>query len=310
MARSYARISIDIWLDRDFRTLSMEAQWLYMVILSQANLSLAGVVAYTPGRWAAYATSLEPRDIDKALDELGAARYVLVDNSTAEVAVRTHLVHDVNLNNSNLARAAARDLAMVISEDLRTALVDGLPDGVRKALQAAMATDPGRHPTDRPDADQDGVRTPIRISASTSTTTTTSSNALSKKMSGNKQRDAAAGLEEGKEAGPTGGAAAEALKVLAQRDLAVARARGDVKNPGAYVNQCMARRRAVDGSTLTAVANEHPDWPAERVANFVDPQPQRLPEYEPEGTGNGHKPDMAAVRATAAKSRKRKPVAP
>ena len=91
MARTEARIRCAVWRDRDFTSLPLAAQGLYWMLLSQPDVSLAGIVPYNPHKWdhlcgdQATAAALEPLEVtDK----------VMVDPTTGELWIRTFVKHD------------------------------------------------------------------------------------------------------------------------------------------------------------------------------------------------------------------------
>lgn len=132
MARSHARIFTTIWSDADFVARSCHAQWLYFVILSQPTLSFAGVTPLTPRRWASFSSTITAAEVSDALAELAARRFVIVDDDTEEVMVRTFLRNDGLLASPNVAKAAVRDWHLIVSEMLRSAVVTEVPEGYRE----------------------------------------------------------------------------------------------------------------------------------------------------------------------------------
>lgn len=128
MARSHAKLLTSIWLDDDFRALSPDAQWLYMALLSQSNLSYAGVAPLTKRRWAGLSARQTPHVVGEALAELEAARYVLVDDDTEEVLIRSFIRHDGGLKIPNVAKATVTAVACIASPRLRAEALAGVPD--------------------------------------------------------------------------------------------------------------------------------------------------------------------------------------
>ena len=138
MARSHARIFTTIWSDADFVARSCNAQWLYFVILSQPTLSFAGVTPLTPRRWASFSSTITAAEVVDALAELAARRFVIVDDDTEEVMVRTFLRNDGLLASPNVAKAAVRDWHLIVSEMLRSAVVAEVPDGYRELFREPL----------------------------------------------------------------------------------------------------------------------------------------------------------------------------
>lgn len=90
MARTEARIRCAVWRNRDFTSLPLDAQGLYWMLLSQPDVSLAGVVPHNPTRWAHLTSS----EIAPALGPLRSGGFVLIDESTGELWIRTFARHD------------------------------------------------------------------------------------------------------------------------------------------------------------------------------------------------------------------------
>lgn len=113
MAREYARVKVTIWADPDFRTLTPAAQHLYFLLLTSANLNLAGVADWRPGRLAAMAAGWTVEDVKTAGEELENRRYVVIDKDTEEVLIRSFVRHDGVLKSPNIASAMAKDCAAI-----------------------------------------------------------------------------------------------------------------------------------------------------------------------------------------------------
>lgn len=100
MARKYAPIITAIWRDADFRKLSRAAQGMYLLLVSQPNISGVGTLPLTVGRWAAMATDTSGTSVRADLDELSQARFVVVDPGTEELLVRSFVRWDGGYRNS------------------------------------------------------------------------------------------------------------------------------------------------------------------------------------------------------------------
>lgn len=94
MTRKYAPVLLTMWRDPDFRTLSPEAQRLYVVLLSDPQRSMVGVLPYRPRAWAATCDAVTEDAVVCALGELTVRRYVVADERTDEVLIRTMVKHD------------------------------------------------------------------------------------------------------------------------------------------------------------------------------------------------------------------------
>lgn len=134
MARTEARIKCEIWDDEDFRTLTLEAQWLYHAILEQKDLSLCGVLTWTPKRFAKLASNAKAGETKRALELLRTKRYVVLDEDTDELWVRTFITNDRVLDNPNTIIGMSQAFGAIHSQPIRRALVDGLGDGFLDGL--------------------------------------------------------------------------------------------------------------------------------------------------------------------------------
>lgn len=145
MARKYANITTGIWRDPTFRKLSAAAQRLYLMLLTQADISSCGVAPLTEKRWANNAADTDPDSLSIALTELADSLFVVVDRDTEEVVVRTFVKWDGGANNpkripailaavdaiqsSALAQVARRELAKLgVVEQPDDRLSDSLSD--------------------------------------------------------------------------------------------------------------------------------------------------------------------------------------
>lgn len=146
MARSEARIQVTIWSDPDFRRLSPGAQWAYMHLLSQPDLGWHGVVPLRVTKWARSANGLTPARLREDLAELGVAGYVVVDEDTEELLVRSLIRGDEIYRQPSLMHNAASTLPFVESPAIRaqiavelTRVVDDAAAGLISPLAKGSA---------------------------------------------------------------------------------------------------------------------------------------------------------------------------
>jgi hypothetical protein len=126
VARDHARVDLSIWDDPDFIALTSEAQRLYLFLLSQRDLSYAGLVPMRLRRWAGRSSSTTSDSVAAALAELDAARMVVVDHDTEEVLVRSLIRRDGIYKQPNVLAAALREAFAISSPVLRRALAEEL----------------------------------------------------------------------------------------------------------------------------------------------------------------------------------------
>jgi hypothetical protein len=156
MARSYARIMTAIWKNAEFRKLHAGAQRVYVLLVTQDNISAAGTLPLTVRRWAEMAADTSIPDINRDLAELAAGRFIAVDHATEEVLVRSFVRWDGGYGNSKRKHSIRDAAEAVASIPLRSMLAAeferlGLPFG-------SLVTAPDAPPDTEPDAlsDQDG----------------------------------------------------------------------------------------------------------------------------------------------------------
>lgn len=122
MARDHARISLDIWDDNDWTSLTSVQQIAYLTLISSPDLSYCGVLPYLPARYALLAKDWTERKFAAAITALEAGRFVIVDRTTAEVLVRSYVRHDGLLKQPNVTKALVKAYNRVHSEHLRAAI--------------------------------------------------------------------------------------------------------------------------------------------------------------------------------------------
>lgn len=129
MARDHAEIYVEIWDDPDFCELTGNAQRLYFFLLSQRRLEYSGVQPLRVSLWAEKSSDSREDAIYEALDELSDRRYVVMDERTQELLIRSFFRRDVarpgksGKTNANLIRNALDACHRVDSPAIRAVLV-------------------------------------------------------------------------------------------------------------------------------------------------------------------------------------------
>lgn len=95
MARDYAKIWTGLWRNPTWTRRCIAAQWLYLLMVSQPELTPVGVLPLDVERWTGLAGA-DPDDVTHALHELEEAELVMVDRDARLVLLRRH-VNDVDL---------------------------------------------------------------------------------------------------------------------------------------------------------------------------------------------------------------------
>ncbi|WP_350351908.1 hypothetical protein ABS642_00915 [Microbacterium sp. A8/3-1] len=126
MARERATINVDIWNDDDWRDCTDAAQSLYFKLLTHADLSYCGVADFRPGRLAAMTREQVADDVMIAAQELADKHFIVVDQDTEEVLVRSFLRWDGLLKQPRLAVSAAKAFGAVASNKIRAVIVHEL----------------------------------------------------------------------------------------------------------------------------------------------------------------------------------------
>lgn len=119
MPRDRANIRIDLWADEDWRRLSVNAQHLYILLLSHSTLSYAGVADWRPKRLAPLTADRTPESLEEAAEELKNAAFIYPDDDTEEVLIRSFVRHDGVIRHPKLHVSMANDFASIASARIR-----------------------------------------------------------------------------------------------------------------------------------------------------------------------------------------------
>lgn len=122
MARKYAQIHVGIWSDEDFKSLDALYQHMYFVLLSQPRMNLCGVIDFIPRRIAQASYSMTVDEVEQRVKWLESQRYVVVDNDTSELLIRSLIRNDGLLKMPNVATGMASDYGEIMSKKLRDAI--------------------------------------------------------------------------------------------------------------------------------------------------------------------------------------------
>lgn len=122
MSRTYAKIYVSIWAG-DFRDLTIGAQGLYFRLLTDPKLSMCGVVDWRPKRLLQSFAGMKQAEFTRLASELEEAGYIVVDDDTEEVLIRSFVRHDGVLKSPNLTKAMASDWLAVASRAIKESVV-------------------------------------------------------------------------------------------------------------------------------------------------------------------------------------------
>lgn len=123
MARGHGRILASIWEDDDFRDLDESEQRLYLFLISQPNLNHAGLLDLTLRRWSRKARGLTVGELEKRIGALENARFIVVDDDTEELLIRSFIRNDGVWRMPKVMGAAVSGALEISSKRLQQALL-------------------------------------------------------------------------------------------------------------------------------------------------------------------------------------------
>lgn len=144
--RDHARIQLSIWDDPDFIALTCAQQIVYLALTSSPDLSYAGVLPLLPGRIARCSRDLTKAKVTTGMRELEAARFLVIDDETDEVLVRSYVRHDGIVKQPNVlagsikawARVRSTAIRKAILDEYRRAFTEGFPEGFKEGYLRAL----------------------------------------------------------------------------------------------------------------------------------------------------------------------------
>lgn len=122
MTQKFAQIHLRIWLDEEWTALSLEAQHMYLLLLSQEDRGASGLIPLRPRRWAKLTSNGTVDGVLKTLAELDHASFLVVDTETAEVLVRTYVRNHEVYKHIRLLKTALDQAERAESPRIRSAL--------------------------------------------------------------------------------------------------------------------------------------------------------------------------------------------
>lgn len=287
MARSHAKIHVSIWDDTDFLALDRDARTTYLFVLSQQKMRSCGVIDVRVRRWAPK-LGITVDELDRALDRLETAGFIVIDHDTDELAVRTFVKHDSgDTKNPKVWIGVWSSLGAVESPFLRAYVAFHMPEGAYDPRSKASMKRPDRIPTrthpdyqsdresDRQsdsdtDIDPDGNAIPSGISLSSTdsyTSTATGPDPAHEPL--HHDQDSTNGHGGGGETSRP--ERVEALiERLADLELADEKARGRKfdRPERVYRGGIVARLRREDAPALHQLCHEHPGLSIDQLADW------------------------------------------
>jgi hypothetical protein len=145
MASDFAPLLRSIWSDDDWRALPVDAQHVYLMLLSHPDRNSAGVLSLTMKKWTRLAADMSSERLRAALELLDDAGFVVLDDETEEILVRSFIRRATVYKHIRMFANALREVSEVESERLRSALGQELVRLPRLAI-------PDKNPTMRDEA--------------------------------------------------------------------------------------------------------------------------------------------------------------
>ncbi|MET9956672.1 hypothetical protein ABZ135_34710 [Streptomyces sp. NPDC006339] len=124
MARGHGRILTSIWEDADFLALDERQQRLYLFLISQPNLNHAGLLDLTLRRWSRKARGLTSIELEKLLQALEGARFIVMDEDTEELLIRSFVRNDGVWRMPKVMGAMVSGALEISSKHLQRALLE------------------------------------------------------------------------------------------------------------------------------------------------------------------------------------------
>lgn len=124
MARSYATFDCGIWdPETGFCNLTAGAQRTYFMLVTQRDISACGTLALTLRRWGSTCAGSE---VETWLGELAEAGYIMIDEATEEVLVRTFMKWDAGYKHAKRVQAVTSSVLAIRSVSIRNLAMEEL----------------------------------------------------------------------------------------------------------------------------------------------------------------------------------------
>ena len=123
MARDFAKILTRVWDDPGWKALSTAEQSVYIGLLTTPDLSHCGVLPLLPQRVAGFAFDLNVAKVRRSFRSLSERNFVVLDQESAEIAVRSFVRNDETVSQPNMAKAMLKALRLVRSDRIRAAII-------------------------------------------------------------------------------------------------------------------------------------------------------------------------------------------
>ena len=126
MARKYGRLHINRWSDDDYQALDPYHQGVYDGLISYPDVTWCGVIDYMPKRLVKMSDQLTIDLLDKALRHLADRYFLVIDDETEEILIRTFIRWDGVMHQKNVGKAMFTALKKVKSKMIKYVIVTEL----------------------------------------------------------------------------------------------------------------------------------------------------------------------------------------
>ncbi|QOP66280.1 helix-turn-helix DNA binding domain protein [Arthrobacter phage Pippa] len=106
--RTFGKIKLSAQRDTDWRQLSHTAQWLYWALIGSEKLTACGAMDYKPKHLAALSPTMTVDGVEGAMDELREHHFVVLDDETDELLLRSFVRNDDVVLNRNMMVAVVK----------------------------------------------------------------------------------------------------------------------------------------------------------------------------------------------------------
>jgi hypothetical protein len=163
MARSHGIVKCSVWdVGSEFRSLPRDAQWAYVMLISQPQINNCGVLPFVPEKWARLCAGGTIDALEETLTELHDRAFIIIDDETGELLVRTFVKHDRIWKQPNLVTRARKEFLEIESETIRSYLAQAHPWLVEVWTKEEIAQSESQNETPSETPSRTPPRTPPR----------------------------------------------------------------------------------------------------------------------------------------------------
>lgn len=119
MSGEYGKLYKRAWGDADFKALTAHEQLQYLKLISQPDVSMAGILTHAAMRWAGQTADLDAEDIERALEGLECKRFIACDHDTQEVLIRSYIRNDEGWRSPLTMKGIRAAVERILSTKLR-----------------------------------------------------------------------------------------------------------------------------------------------------------------------------------------------